>query len=74
MATSARQTNQMKERRLLADKWAGSACSLRGVPAKITGRLEAFGSVSPLDPEIGAIEYSWQTIDRVMESGGLFTD
>lgn len=56
----------------IADKWAGEPCTLNGMPATITGRLLAFGRVRPLDTRFGGVEYSWETIDRIMDKGGAF--
>lgn len=59
--------------RAIADRWAGEPCYLDGAPAKITGRLNAYGTVAPLDVGLGKVEHSWHTINRVMrERGGFF--
>ena len=60
--------------RAIADKWTGQRCYLNGAPARIVGRLNDFGIVAPDNPSVPSLEYSWHTINRVMEKGGFFED
>lgn len=56
----------------IKDKWAGQECFLNGEKAKVTGRLLQFGRISPLNPEIGSVEFCWETIDRIMKKDKKF--
>ncbi len=60
-------------RQVIADQWSGRPCTLDGQPAKITGRLQTFATVSCLTPYGPAVEFAWETVQRVMVSGGEFS-
>lgn len=56
-----------QEKRLAADRWTGEDCKLNGFPARVAGRLLPFGHVVTDDLNHRA-EYSWETIDRIMQT------
>jgi hypothetical protein len=56
----------------IKDRWVGENCFLSGLPAKITGGRSDFATVAPLDPKYGTVEYSWQTVDRIMQGDRYF--
>ncbi len=57
----------------IADRWAGEKCHLNGAPSKITGRLNKFATIAPLNIAIASVEFNWHTVNRVMlEKGGFF--
>ena len=53
------------------DKYAGAVCTLDGKPAKIAGRLLPFAKVAQIDSAL-EVEFSWSTVDRIMQAGGEF--
>jgi len=62
------------ERKRIANKYAGKRCTLNGQAATVTGRLNRFAKVVRLqDTELGT-EWSWETVERIMEKGGKFVD
>lgn len=56
----------------IANKWTGHACLLDGQQARITGRLNDFASIAPLDPRIGCVEYTWDGVNEIMEGDRRF--
>lgn len=56
----------------IREKYCGVACTLDGHAAKVTGRALLFASVAPLDVTIGAVEFSWQVVARVMDGSRGF--
>lgn len=52
----------------IREKYCGQACTLNGHPATVTGRKLNYAQVARLDTAYGAVEFSWQTVGRVMES------
>lgn len=58
--------------RAIADRWAGEKCYLNGAPATVRGRLLPFAKITPQDERLAAVEYSWHTVQRIMERGGFF--
>lgn len=58
-------------RQVLADRWTGARCTLNGKPAVIRGRLLPFASVAYLNTPV-SVEYTWETVNRVMLRGGNF--
>jgi len=60
-----------RQRQFLADKYTGMACLLNGRPAQIVGRLETFATVRTLG-DGPSYQWAWETVGRVMESGGKF--
>lgn len=56
----------------LADKWAGSDCTLDGKPARVRGRLLKFAIVGQTMGGV-QVEYAWATVEHVMvNKGGAF--
>jgi hypothetical protein len=51
----------------LANKWAGTPCTLDGVPARISGRLDVRATILT---EYRAISWAWRDVDIVMRYGG----
>lgn len=58
--------------RAISERWTGERCYLDGAPARIVGRLNRFATVAPDNPDVPAIDYSWHTVNRVMERGRYF--
>ncbi len=59
----------------LAERWAGSICTLDGRPAKVVGRVNPFATVAPvesLDDNYAGFQWSWEAVDRIMKAGGNF--
>ena len=55
----------------LANKWSGSSCTLDGVAARISGRLDVMATILT---EHRAISWAWRDVDIIMRySGGRFT-
>ncbi len=52
--------------REIARQFTGKSCWLDGSPAKVTGRLEPFATISPLNPQLATVVYSWHTVNRIM--------
>lgn len=57
----------------IGNRWSGEPCKLNGQPAKIIGRFNEFLRVATLDPAGPAVEWSWETIDRVMSTTREFS-
>lgn len=56
-----------------ADRYAGSACTLGGHPAIITGRLDRFATVRTFPTSDVVAVFAWPTVARIMaEHGGAF--
>lgn len=51
----------------IREKYCGVACTLDGHAAKVTGRNCLWATVRPLDVMLGAVEFSWQVVGRVMD-------
>lgn len=60
-----------QERKAIADKYAGAACTLNGLPARVTGRLCDYATIAQLNSGLSA-EWSWPAVERVMLTGGNF--
>ena len=43
-------------------------CSLDGFPAFVSGIKEPFATVSRADGKGGRVEFSWETVNRVLDS------
>ncbi len=54
------------QRKAIADKWCGEACTLNGKPAKIVGSANTFMKIVPLDSSVGGFEWPFETIDETM--------
>ena len=55
----------------LANKWSGTPCTLDGVPARISGRLDVMATILT---KHRAISWSWRDVDIIMRyRGGRFT-
>jgi hypothetical protein len=48
--------------------YIGQPCTLNGKPAKIVKDSDGFANVAPLDPEQGAVPYSWTAIYNIMDN------
>ena len=57
----------------IAKQFTGESCYLDGAPAKVTGRLNAFATIAPLNPALPSVEYSWHTVNRIMRKDRYFT-
>ena len=55
----------------LATKYAGMDCTLDGKPARVYGRKLIFAIIAQFDSSL-EVEYSWPTVDRIMQAGGQF--
>lgn len=53
----------------IQDKWAGKACTLDGVPAKVVGRKLMYAIIRTAKHDV---EFSWEAVDRIMRKGGRF--
>ena len=60
-----------QETKAAAARWAGSACTLDGRPARVLGRLQRFATVATI-PGGAAVEFSWAAVGRIMGKGGGF--
>ena len=49
----------------LAERWAGSVCTLDGKEARVVGRLNEFATVRQVKGKAEA-DFSWFTVDRIM--------
>ena len=58
---------------LLANQWTGKACELDGQPARIVGRLLPFAKIAPDNPNLSSVEYSWETVNRIMRTTQAFS-
>ncbi len=56
----------------LQEKYTGKTCTLDGHAAKITGRVNQFATITPLNPKLGIVEFSWQAVERIMSKDGKF--
>lgn len=59
--------NQVINKQMIADKWAGQACTLNGKPATVLGRMQPF-AVVVCYPDGERYEWSWETVDRIMST------
>ena len=55
----------------IALEYAGKRCLLNGKPAVISGRKNQFATVSHVKGPL-SIQWSWDAVKHVMESGGQF--
>jgi hypothetical protein len=51
----------------LANKWSGALCTLDGVPARISGRLDVTATILT---ERRSFSWSWRDVDIIMRYGG----
>jgi hypothetical protein len=63
--------NRDRETRAFADQWTGLRCWLDGEPAMVCGRLNTFATVVTMD-NAKAIQFSWHTVNRIMNGTGEF--
>jgi hypothetical protein len=49
-----------------------ASVTLNGKPAQVTGIRNDFAMVRSLRGEVAPVEFSWQTVERVVMSGGNF--
>ena len=53
------------------NRWARAACFLDNKPAKVCGRLNDFATIGQLNSAL-SVEYSWSTVDRIMQKTKQF--
>ena len=56
----------------IANQFAGESCYLDGTPAKVTGRLNAYATIAPLNSAVASVEFSWHTVNRIMRRDRYF--
>jgi hypothetical protein len=61
-----------KERKVLAGKLTGRACTLDGQPAVVMGYLHTFALISQLQPGGKRMEYPWATVIETMKEDKNF--
>lgn len=54
------------------NRWAGAACFLDNEPAKVCGRLNDFATIAQLNSGLSA-DFSWATVDRIMQKTKKFS-
>lgn len=53
--------------------YSDKAVTLNGKPARVKGYMNDFATVAPLDTSLGAFEWSWTAVARIVAArGGRF--
>jgi hypothetical protein len=55
------------DRNYYRDEFAGAACTLDGLAAKVVGRQNLYATVGTLDGS-RSVEFSWDAVSRVMRT------